>query len=216
MKECQRKISQKNNIHKKQEGSERPCCNTFSFYKCIPNLLTTLRLLGTPLCAWFIAQDQLVFAFWVFFAVSMTDWLDGYLARLWQATSKLGQILDPIADKFLIISVYLTLGLWKYIPFWLVSLVLLRDLLILLSSSGIIFATKIKLDFAPSLIGKVSTAIQMLFVGLVLARGVPISSFPTSSIGNNLMVLFLYKVALLTILSGLTYAHVAINAFRKS
>jgi len=216
MKACQRKPIPKSDIHKKQEHSYSFWPNALSFYKCIPNVLTILRLLGTPLCAWFIAQDQLVFAFWIFFAVSMTDWLDGYLARLWQATSKLGQILDPIADKFLIISVYLALGLWKYIPFWLVSLVLLRDLLILLSSSGIIFATKIKLDFAPSLIGKVSTAVQMLFVGLVLVRGVPIPSFPTSSIGNNLMVLFLYKVALLTILSGLTYAHVAISAFRKS
>lgn len=216
MRKRQRKADQKNDTPRKQKDSYKPCLNVSSFYKCIPNLLTTLRLLGTPLCAWFIMQDQLPLAFWIFFAVSVTDYLDGYLARRWQATSKLGQILDPIADKFLITSVYLTLGLWEYIPFWLTSLVLSRDLLILLSSSGIILATKIKLDLTPSLIGKMSTAVQMFFVALVLAKGTSTSFFPASSIGNNLMLLFLYSVALLTILSGITYAHVAISAFRKS
>ena len=215
MKGCQGKISLENDIQGKQENHDCSPPEASSFYKHIPNTLTILRLLGTPLSVWFIAQNQLTIAFWIFFGVSATDWLDGYLARRWQVTSKLGQILDPIADKFLIMSVYLALGFWEFIPLWLTTLVLSRDLLILLSSSGIILTRKIKVNLTPSLIGKISTAVQMLFVGLILARGVPTPSIPTSSIENNLMVFLIYSVAFLTILSGITYAHAGIKAFRK-
>lgn len=214
MKKGQGKIALEKDIQ--AEASYSPRSHASPFYKHIPNLLTILRLLGAPLCVWFIAQNQLAFAFWIFFTVSTTDWLDGYLARRWQVTSKLGQILDPIADKSLIMSTYLALGLWAFIPIWLTALVLSRDLLILLSSSGIILIKRIKMNLSPNLIGKISTTAQMLFVGVILARGVPIPSIPISSIENNLMVIFLYSVAFLTILSGITYACMALGAFRKS
>ncbi len=211
MKEGEGKIALKRDMQEKQAFP-----NPSPFYKYIPNLLTILRLLGAPLCIWLIAQNQLDFAFWTFFAVSITDWLDGYLARRWQATSKLGQILDPIADKSLIMSVYLALGLLAFIPIWLTALVLLRDLLILLSSSSILLMRRVKMNLAPTLIGKISTTAQMLFVGLILARGVPASFVPTSSIENILMVSFLYSVALLTVLSGIIYARMAMSVLRKS
>jgi len=184
-----------------------------SLHKHIPNLLTILRLAGTPLCIWFIAQNRLFAAFWVFFSVSVTDWFDGYLARRWQAISKFGQIMDPLADKCLVMTVYLGLGLWGFIPDWLVGLVLTRDLLILLCS--IVLIKKISANPGPNLMGKISTTAQMLFAGLMLARGAPLSSFAISGIVNNLMLLFLYGVALLTILSGLAYGRLAIGALRK-
>ncbi len=214
MKESQRKIALKKELQRKQ-GVFTPSFEASSFYKHIPNLLTVLRLLGAPLSVWFIAQNQLTIAFWIFLGVSATDWLDGYLARRWQATSKLGQILDPIADKFLIMSVYLALGFWEFIPFWLTTLVLSRDFLILLSSSVIILTRRTNVNLTPTLIGKISTTVQMLFVGLLLAKGAPVLSFPTSSIENNLMIFFLYSVAFFTILSGITYARTGINALRK-
>lgn len=215
MKESQRKITLEKNLQGKQDDSDNPCPKASSFYRHIPNLLTILRLGSAPLCVWFIAQNQLTIAFWVFFGASATDWLDGYLARRWQATSKLGQILDPIADKLLIMSVYLTLGFGGFIPLWLTTLVLSRDLLILLSSIGIILGRRIKVNLAPNFIGKISTTVQMLFVGLLLARGTPVPSIPTSSIENNLMIFLSYSVAFFTILSGITYARAGINAFRK-
>lgn len=185
-----------------------------SFCKHIPNILSTLRLIGTPLSVWIIAHDQLTTAFWIFFAVCVTDWLDGYLARRWHVTSKLGQILDPLADKFLLISVYLALGLWRYIPMWATFLVLTRDFLILTISCGIILNRKVNIRLTPQFMGKVSTTFQMLFIGLVLAGEVAIPSIPTASIESILMVFFLYSMALTTILSGITYARVAYRALR--
>ena len=183
--------------------------NTLSkIYQHIPNFLTVLRLMSTPIVIWSILDRNLELAFWIFLACATTDWFDGYLARRWKATSKLGQILDPLADKFLLISTYLTLGLVSLIPLWLVTLVLVRDFLILAIGSGIILNRKEKIHFAPQFMGKLSTTFQMVFIALILESGVILPSFPTSSIQNILMVFFLYVVALTTILSGITYAKV--------
>ena len=127
--------------------------NTLSkIYQHIPNFLTVLRLMSTPIVIWSILDRNLELAFWIFLACATTDWFDGYLARRWKATSKLGQILDPLADKFLLISTYLTLGLVSLIPLWLVTLVLVRDFLILAIGSGIILNRKEKIHFAPQFI----------------------------------------------------------------
>lgn len=186
----------------------------FSLYKYIPNILSALRVAGMPVCVWAIAQDKLFYAFWFFFAVCITDWLDGYLARRWQVISKLGQILDPVADKLLLIAMYLALGLWGYIPMWATMFVLTRDFLILAISLGILLTRTINLPLTPHFIGKLSTTLQMLFIGLVLASGHPVSSIPTSSIESILMVSFLYGMTLTTILSGFTYAWVTFRGLR--
>ncbi|MDF3034693.1 MAG: hypothetical protein K0R76_1647 [Alphaproteobacteria bacterium] len=186
-----------------------------AFYKSIPNILTILRLLGTPLILWLVAQGVFTTAFLVFFTVCLTDWLDGYLARQWQVTSKLGQILDPLADKFLLMSLYLALALWEFIPVWLTIFVLTRDVLILTISGGIILFQKVKIPLAPQFIGKLSTTLQMLFIGLILAHEVPLSSIPPSSIKGIVMVSCLYSVALTTVLSGIAYARMAFKAFRN-
>lgn len=186
-----------------------------SLYKYIPNGLTIIRLLCTPLIIWTIATNHLTAAFWIFFAIGATDCLDGYLARRWKVTSRLGQILDPLADKVLLISIYLSLGLWGFIPLWLTIFVIIRDFLILAVGGTMILTHKGIMQLPPQLMGKISTALQMLFVGLIFAGGIPVSSIPTSSIQNILMVIFLYVVALTTILSGITYANVVIKLFRS-
>ena len=186
-----------------------------SLYKHIPNCLTILRLLCPPLIIWMLARDQFFTAFWAFLAVSATDWLDGYLARRWQVTSRLGQILDPLADKFLLISLYLFLSLSGFIPLWLTVLVLLRDFLILTIGGGIIFTRKEEVRLHPQMMGKISTALQMLFVGSILVSEAPVTTIPTSSILNSLMVLLLYIVAFTTILSGITYAKLVMRYFRQ-
>lgn len=202
-------------IQRKMENHSPPPSRLSSFYKHVPNTLTVLRLFGTPLTLWIIAQNQLTAAFWVFFAICLTDWLDGYLARRWQVTSKLGQLLDPLADKCLLISMYFTLALWGFIPVWLTAFVVMRDFLILAIGGGIILSRKTEIHLVPRFMGKISTTLQMFFIGLVLAGGVPVPSIPTSSIKSILMVSFVYSVALTTVLSGLTYAQVIFSAFRK-
>lgn len=181
-------------------------------YKSIPNALTILRLIGTPLTLWTMAKGQFGVTFWIFFAVCVTDWLDGYLARRWQAATKLGQILDPLADKLLLISTYLALALWEFIPVWLATFVILRDIFILAISASIVLS-QTRIPLAPQFMGKVSTTLQMLFIGLVLADRIPV--LPVSGLKDILMISLLYSVALTTILSGVTYARVAFNAFRK-
>jgi len=197
----------------RNQGLTGSIFTVFKLYKSIPNTLTVLRLLGTPLTLWAMVKGQFGVAFWIFLAVCLTDWLDGYLARRWQATSRLGQILDPLADKILLVSTYLALALWAFIPPWLATCVIFRDLLILAVSSGIALSQKTIPPLAPQLIGKLSTALQMLFIGLTLAGGVPVLSIP--GIRGVIMLSLLYGVALATVVSGIIYAQVAFTAFRK-
>ena len=186
----------------------------FSFYRHVPNLLTILRLLSPPLLMWFIANKDFSKAFWIFFSASLTDWLDGYLARRWKVTSKFGQIFDPLADKFLLMAAYVTLSYLEYIPTWLAAGVLIRDFLILSVGASIILASKGSIQLPSKWIGKISTTFQMLFIGLILAIHTPSLPIPTSSIPHVLMVVLLYIVAFTTVLSGLIYAKAAIEIFR--
>lgn len=187
----------------------------FSVYRYIPNLLTTLRLLSPPLLMWFISNKDFSKAFWIFFAASLTDWLDGYLARRWNVTSKFGQIFDPLADKFLLIAAYIILSYLGYIPMWLAASVLIRDFLILAIGASIIFASKGNIQLPSQWIGKISTTFQMLYIGLILAMHAPSLPIPTSSIPHFLMVILLYIVALTTVLSGIIYAKAAVEIFRR-
>ena len=193
-----------------------PFAKTSLLYKSVPNTLTGLRLLGAPLVVWLAAYDALGAAFWVFVAVCVTDGLDGWLARKLEAVTNLGRILDPLADKCLLVSVYTALALWDHIPAWLAVLVVGRDILILAIAAGIMFSRKdLRGRLTPHLMGKISTTLQMLFAGLLLGVGTPLSSIPASGLPGILMVSFLYGVALATVLSGLTYAWAAFSAFRK-
>lgn len=213
MKKCQKEEKSDNTPSKDYCASFFHCPQ---FYKYVPNTLTTLRLLGTPVILWGIIEDQFIAAFWLFIFVCLTDWLDGYLARKWQVISKFGQIADPLADKFLLICVYLTLTLKGLVPLWLTVCIILRDVFILIVSSGIIISYKKNISLAPHLIGKISTMLQMTFIGLVLIAGRPVfPSISLSSVEGVLMVSFLYSVAFITVLSGIIYAWIALAIFRK-
>jgi cardiolipin synthase len=101
--------------------------------------------------------------------IGATDGIDGYIARRFQATSKLGALLDPVADKVLLGGSYLTLGLNGTSPPWLAGLVLGRDALILLFVVGVLLFTKIRREFPPSTAGKLSTLFQIVYVLAVVA-----------------------------------------------
>ncbi len=99
----------------------------------LPNVLSMLRLAGIPLMVWLILgphADGL--AVLVLALGGFTDWLDGYLARKWHQTSRLGQMLDPIADRLYILAVLLSLALRAVIPWWLVAILIARELMITL------------------------------------------------------------------------------------
>jgi cardiolipin synthase len=131
----------------------------------LPNLFTLLRLLLTPLVAWAILVHRPVLAMGLFALAAFTDYLDGAAARGLRSATPAGAVLDPIADKFLLNGVFLALAVAGMLPWWLVAVVLGRDLYILVGAGAILLTTSIR-RFPPSIWGKVSTCVQ---IGTVLA-----------------------------------------------
>ncbi len=103
----------------------------------LPNIISLLRLLLVPLIIGFVANEQWQFALYGFVIAGVSDALDGYIARNYNLRTELGSYLDPLADKALLVSMFVTLGVLGLFPFWLVMLVVTRDILII---GGILLA----------------------------------------------------------------------------
>jgi cardiolipin synthase len=99
----------------------------------IPNFLSFLRIALVPVFLWFLLEEMFVSAITVLAIAGLTDFLDGYLARKLNQTTKLGKMLDPVADRLYIFATLLALSATGYVPWWLAGLVILRDLLMLIS-----------------------------------------------------------------------------------
>jgi cardiolipin synthase len=134
----------------------------------IPNLITIARILMVPLTVWLIISEEHFLAFVVFIAAGISDGVDGFIARRYHLKSELGAMLDPIADKLLLVSIYVTLGFQQVLPAWLVILVVSRDVLIV---GGVILNLLVgkPMEMKPLLISKVNTAAQIAFACAVLA-----------------------------------------------
>ena len=96
----------------------------------IPNLITLAAFLLVPVVVWAIASSQMGIAFALFVLAGVSDAVDGFLAKRFNMASELGALLDPLADKALIVSIYVALGIWGALPRWLVILVVSRDIMI--------------------------------------------------------------------------------------
>jgi cardiolipin synthase len=99
----------------------------------IPNVLSALRIALVPVFLWFLLEGMFVSAITVLAIAGITDFLDGYLARKLNQTTKLGKMLDPVADRLYIFATLLALSSTGYVPWWLAGLVILRDVLMLIS-----------------------------------------------------------------------------------
>jgi cardiolipin synthase len=135
----------------------------------LPNLITLARLLCVPFAIWLIVNGSYGTAFWVFVGAGVSDALDGYIAKRFNLRTRLGALLDPVADKALLAGVYLSLGVAGVLPAWLVVLVVLRDSLIVAGFLSI-QATAAPKQVQPLFISKVNTAVQIVLVVFVLAR----------------------------------------------
>lgn len=135
----------------------------------LPNLVSVARLLAVPVVVWLCLSGLWQPAFWVFVAASASDGLDGFLARRLDARTNLGAYLDAVADKVLLVSVYLVLGYFGHIPLWLVILVVSRDVLIV---GGVLLLNTLdqRPALAPLMIGKVNTVVQLLLACAVLGN----------------------------------------------
>lgn len=134
----------------------------------LPNLITVARLLLVPTIIWFITERQFGAAFVVFVIAGISDGIDGFIARTYNLRSQLGAYLDPLADKALLVSIYLSLTFLAEIPVWLAVIVVSRDLLII---GGVILAWVLDrpIEVRPLYISKINTAAQIIFAAAVLA-----------------------------------------------
>jgi cardiolipin synthase len=134
----------------------------------IPNLITLGRVIIIPIIFWLLVSGQTRGAFLLFVFAGITDAVDGWLAKRWNMQTELGAYLDPMADKLLIVSIYVALGVAGQLPSWLVIAVVSRDILIVL---GVLLCWIIgrPVEIQPHLISKANTASQLLLAALVLA-----------------------------------------------
>lgn len=136
--------------------------------KYIPNALTLLRLVLIAPFLVFLYQHEYVLAFILFVFAGLSDALDGWLARHFHWQSSLGSFIDPLADKLLIASSFISLALIGELPWWLVILVFFRDLTISMGVVAWFYFIHRKLDFEPTLMSKLNTTLQLALVSFCL------------------------------------------------
>lgn len=134
----------------------------------LPNLLTSLRLAAAPTTAGLLVAGHFNAAFGLFAVAGLSDAADGFLAKRFGLASPLGRVLDPVADKALMLAAFVTLAMLDDVPMWLAATIIARDALILLGL-GIAVALQVPIGVQPLLIGKLSTALQVVYIGWHLA-----------------------------------------------
>ena len=143
-----------------------PTCQDVSL--SLPNLITLARILLVPVMVWAIASDQMTVSFILFLVAGISDGVDGFLAKRFGMATEVGAYLDPLADKVLIVSIYVSLGVVEAIPRWLVILVVSRDLLIV---GGIMLSWVLgnPVTIKPATVSRLNTVAQIVLGGLVIA-----------------------------------------------
>ena len=133
-----------------------------------PNLITIGRILLVPFTVWLIVSGAYLLAFAVFLIAGISDGLDGFIARQYGQRTELGAYLDPLADKVLLVSIFVTLAMQRQLPAWFAILVVSRDVM---SVGAVLLARLVDkpLEMKPSLVSKVNTAGQIAIAGAVLA-----------------------------------------------
>ncbi|MFL6798457.1 MAG: CDP-alcohol phosphatidyltransferase family protein [Xanthobacteraceae bacterium] len=134
----------------------------------IPNLITLGRILLVPVVVWAISAGEMRIAFVLFVAAGISDAVDGFLAKRFGMSTELGAYLDPLADKAMLVSIYIALGVTEAIPRWLVILVVSRDIMIV---SAVILSWVVNrpVPLKPLRVSKLNTVAQILLACVVLA-----------------------------------------------
>lgn len=173
----------------------------------IPNLLTIIRILLTPLFVIFLIREHFGLALVVFVAAGVSDGLDGFIARYFNQRTTLGAILDPIADKMLLVAAFISLGVLSVIPNWLTVVVITRDVVILLGVAIFSFQN-IDFEINPSIVSKITTVLQVVTVCLALLN------FERPGLAE-LQMIFYWIAAFFTTLSGLHYIYIGMGILQR-
>jgi cardiolipin synthase len=168
----------------------------------LPNILTLIRILLIPLFVIFLISKSFQGALIIFIIAGITDALDGFIARIWHQYTDLGSYLDPIADKLLLASAFVTLSILRIIPSWLTVIVMSRDIFIALGFWVLTMMDR-KPTIKPRYTGKITTVLQILTVIWALLS--------VSVLHWRLEFLFpiiIRLTAFFTILSGVHYGYI--------
>ncbi|MGD8874085.1 MAG: CDP-alcohol phosphatidyltransferase family protein [Gammaproteobacteria bacterium] len=164
----------------------------------IPNIITVFRFLLVPPVVLLLLDGRFGLALLMFGVAGFSDGLDGYLAKRYHWSSRLGALMDPLADKLLLVSSFVTLGWLNQIPLWLVGVVILRDLVIV--SGALVYHYRIeRLEAEPSMVSKLNTFTQILLVLAVMF------SAAVQALPYLWMDVLLYSVLVTTLWSGIDY-----------
>jgi cardiolipin synthase (CMP-forming) len=166
----------------------------------IPNLFSLARLALAPYVFVLLWRRDYSLALVLFGVAGLTDWLDGLFARRFAGASRLGAVLDPVADKVLLSGSFLVLALTGAIETWVAALVIGRDVLILFFAAVAFLVSKTRRDFPPSAWGKASTVVQIAFVLVVVGQL------------TSMIVPLQWLTVALTVWSGVDYARRAVRA----
>ena len=173
----------------------------------LPNIITVTRILLTPLFVIFLLKGMFDFALIVFTLSSLSDGLDGLIARYFNQRTELGAYLDPLADKLLMTTSYVSLAVLMIVPSWLTVIVISRDVLIALGF--VLFAlTGKQVEVRPSILGKCTTGTQFVTIILILLR----IRFPL--LAETIRVLC-WVTAALTLTSCFHYVYIGLNVLQE-
>ncbi|MEQ9643700.1 MAG: CDP-alcohol phosphatidyltransferase family protein [Alphaproteobacteria bacterium] len=166
----------------------------------LPNLISLARLLSVPAIVWLIIESHWLAAFALFAVAGLSDAVDGAIARRFGRQTTLGTYLDPLADKALLVAVYVTLAAVDRLASWLAILVLSRDVLIV---GGILVAQlfAVRIEARPSMLSKLNTGLQIVLAAAVLA-----AIALQVELLADVVVWLIWAVAASTVASGIGYA----------
>ncbi len=178
----------------------------------LANSITIFRIVIIPVFVILLLNHHPNLPFFLFTLAIVTDGLDGMIARVQKQKSGLGSILDPLADKLLLASAYITLAILKLIPVWLLIVVFGRDLILILGWLKIYLSTGIS-TAVPTLLGKATTVLQMTLVFLVLVCS---SGYLGQEKCLAIKPFLVYVVVLFTVMSGAEYSLRGINLISRN
>ncbi len=169
----------------------------------IPNVLTVFRILITPLFVILLIRGEYGYALFVFALAGVSDGLDGFIARVYNQRSDLGALLDPIADKLLLTAAFISLGVLRDIPGWLMVVVISRDVVIVTGIAVLAFAG-IEFEIRPTLISKWTTVTQILTVVVTLLEALVPQVAPVQQA-------LCWVTVTMTVASGLHYTYIGLT-----
>ncbi len=169
-----------------------------------PNIISLGRLLIAPVIVWLMMTGAFEGAFWLFLVAALSDAIDGAIAKRFDMVTLLGRYLDPIADKVMLVSVFLVLGSLGHLPLWIVLMVVSRDALIV-GGALLLWMLERSIRMRPLMVSKVNTVCQIILAATVLGLiglGLPVDFTDTSDVIVDILMVV---VAATTLASGAGY-----------